>query len=124
MARAIPSGVDGHRHRLSPKAPLTDDANIKSYISTCQQPRWATHSTRLPNGIITAAMVNQAWRPTDANNYRRHCTLQRRANDPNGDQLRVYNGLYLNGVELGERENAVNAFGDLVDYGLRNNRWR
>ena len=40
---------------------------------------------------------------------------------PAGNQLRVYNGLYLTNWKLGQEEAAADAFGRLVDYGLDNN---
>jgi outer membrane protein OmpA-like peptidoglycan-associated protein len=40
---------------------------------------------------------------------------------PAGNQLRVYNGIYLTRTKLGQPER-VEAFGELVDYGLKNNR--
>src|SRR5579862_5340895 len=39
-----------------------------------------------------------------------------------GDQLRVYNGIYLSLIKLGKMDQAETAFKDLVDYGLRNKR--
>ena len=40
---------------------------------------------------------------------------------PAGNQLRVYNGLYLTNWKLGHRDQAEDAFGHVVDYGLDNN---
>ena len=39
-----------------------------------------------------------------------------------GDQLRVWNGLYLTNHKLGDQTKSEDAFRNLVDYGLRNNR--
>ena len=38
---------------------------------------------------------------------------------PAGDQLRVYNGVYLTNWKLGHRDEAADAFGRVVDYGLQ-----
>src|SRR5262249_48381616 len=39
---------------------------------------------------------------------------------PAGNQLRVYNGLYLTSWKLGRRDQASEAFGRVVDFGLDN----
>jgi outer membrane protein OmpA-like peptidoglycan-associated protein len=39
-----------------------------------------------------------------------------------GDQLRVYNGVYLSLFKLGRADQAAGAFHDLVDYGFRKKR--
>jgi hypothetical protein len=39
-----------------------------------------------------------------------------------GDQLRVYNGIYLSQAKLGHAERASAAFRDLVQYGPRKKR--
>ena len=39
-----------------------------------------------------------------------------------GDQLRVHSGIYLTNWQLGRRDEAAQAFGQLVDYSLKNGR--
>jgi outer membrane protein OmpA-like peptidoglycan-associated protein len=39
-----------------------------------------------------------------------------------GDQLRVYNGIYLSSWKLGRKDEAAQAFGQIVDYGLKQNK--
>jgi len=51
---------------------LTDDANIKSYISTCQATRWATPFHRLLNGIITGRHGEPGHGAYDATTTGRH----------------------------------------------------
>jgi flagellar motor protein MotB len=125
VARAVPAGVDSTPTRVFAESPAwTEDAGIKAYIDTCQATRVGDPipATYL-NGIIAAATINQAMEAYDAERYREALELYGTARStPGGEQLRVYNGLYLTHARLGQREQAETAFGDLVDYGLRNNR--
>ena len=41
---------------------------------------------------------------------------------PAGDQLRVHTGIYLTNWQLGHQSDATQAFGQLVDFGLKNGR--
>ena len=124
VARAQPAGVDGTPTRMFADSPTwTDDASVKAYIATCQATKVGDPipPTYL-NGIITAATVSQAMDAYEAGHYREALELFENArNTPAGNQLRVYNGLYLTRTKLGQPER-VEAFGELVEYGLKNNR--
>jgi outer membrane protein OmpA-like peptidoglycan-associated protein len=125
VSRAAQQGVDSTPRRAFQDSPAwTDDAAVKSYINTCQGTKVGE---RIPpaylNGIITAAMISQAIEAYDTSRYREALTLYGAARGtPAGEQLRVLNGLYLTRVKLGQQEEAAAAFGELVDFGLRNNR--
>lgn len=124
VARARPDGVDATPIGFFRDSPAwSNDASIKSYIDTCQATKVgdAISQTYL-NGILTASIVSEAIDAYDANRYRDALDLyETAAKTPAGSQLRVYNGIYLTNWKLGRREQAADAFGRLVDYGLANN---
>ena len=41
---------------------------------------------------------------------------------PGGDQLRTHNGIYLASMKLNKKQQAADAFGKVVDFGLTNNK--
>jgi outer membrane protein OmpA-like peptidoglycan-associated protein len=125
IARAAPDGVDSTPTAFFADSPAwTTDPAIKSYIDTCQTTKVGDPiPPAYLNGIITASMVNQAIDAYDAGDYRQALDLYTAARaSAAGDQLRIYNGLYLTYAKLGDMEHAAEAFGDIVDYGLRNKR--
>jgi outer membrane protein OmpA-like peptidoglycan-associated protein len=122
--RALPAGVDSTPTRMFADSPAwTEDPAIKAYVNTCQSTKVGDPIPQIYlNGIITAAIVNQAMEAYDAGRYREALELFENARTtPAGNQLRVYNGIYLTRTKLGQPER-VEAFGELVDYGLKNNR--
>jgi outer membrane protein OmpA-like peptidoglycan-associated protein len=123
VARARPEGVDSTPIGFFRDSPAwTNDASIKSYIDTCQATKVgdAISPTYL-NGILTASIISDAIEAYDANRYREALELYQTAEKtPAGNQLRVYNGLYLTNWKLGRRDQAGESFGRLVDYGLDN----
>jgi outer membrane protein OmpA-like peptidoglycan-associated protein len=125
LARVMPAGVDGTPTPFFSDSPAwSNDASIKSYIDTCQTTKVGDPiPAAYLNGIITAAIVNQAMQAYDAGDYRQALDLYVSARaTPAGDQLRIFNGLYLTYAKLGDQEHATAAFGDIVDYGIRHNR--
>ena len=124
VARARPDGVDTTPVKFFHDSPAwTNDASIKSYIDTCQATKVgdAISKTYL-NGILTASIVSDAINAYDSSRYRDALELYQTAEKtPTGNQLRVYNGLYLTNWKLGRRDQAAEAFGRVVDYGLDNN---
>lgn len=102
----------------------TDDPSVQSYIATCQGSKVGDPiKPEYFDGLLAAALVSEA---DDAYNEGRYAealdlfTTARKT--PAGDQLRVYNGLYLSLTKLGRADQASAAFRDLVDYGLRKKR--
>ena len=125
VARALPFGVDSTPTQAFSDSPTwSDDPIVKAYVSTCQATKVGDPiPAAYLNGILTAAIVNQAMEAYDAGRYKEALALYSDARtSPAGDQLRVFNGLYLTHAKLGQRDQAVAAFGDLVDYGLRRDR--
>lgn len=124
VARALPDGVDTTPIDFFRDSPAwSDDANIKSYIAACQATKVGDpiNPTYL-NGIVTAATISEAIDAYDAGRYRDALELYQAAQRlPAGDQLRVYNGVYLTTWMLGRHDEAAGAFGQVVDYGLAHN---
>ena len=124
VARARTDGVDTTPVKFFHDSPAwTNDASVKSYIDTCQATKVgdAISKTYL-NGILTASIVSEAINAYDASRYRDALELYQSAEKtPAGNQLRVYNGLYLTNWKLGRHDQAAEAFGRVVDYGLDNN---
>ncbi len=124
VARARPDGVDSTPISFFRDSPAwSNDANIKSYIDTCQATKVgdAISQTYL-NGILTASIISEAINAYDASRYRDALDLYVTAQKTQaGNQLRVYNGLYLTNWKLGHHDQAAEAFGRVVDFGLNNN---
>jgi len=123
VARARPDGVNTTPVGFFRDSPTwTNDANIKSYIDTCQATKVGDPiSPVYVNGIVTASIISEAIDAYDADRYREALDLYETAErTPAGNQLRVYNGLYLTNWKLGHREPAAEAFGRVVDFGLTN----
>lgn len=123
VARARMEGVDTTPIGFFRDSPAwTRDASIKSYIDTCQATKVGDSiSPTYINGILTASLVSEAIEAYDASRYDDALQLYQTAfQSPAGNQLRVYNGLYLTNLRLGRRDQAADAFGRVVDYGLEN----
>ena len=124
VARAKPDGVDSTPVGFFRDSPAwSADASIKSYIDTCQATKVGDPiSATYLNGILTASLISEAIDAYDASHYREALELYVEAQKtPAGDQLRVYNGVYLTNWKLGHRDEAADAFGRVVDYGLAHN---
>jgi outer membrane protein OmpA-like peptidoglycan-associated protein len=123
VARARLDGIDSRPTGFFRDSPAwTNDPNVKSYIDTCQATKVgdAISQTYL-NGILTASIIGEAINAYDASRYREALELYQTAQKtPAGNQLRVYNGLYLANWKLGHRDQAAEAFGRVVEYGLDN----
>ena len=125
VARARLDGVDSTPTPFFRDSPgWSDDANVKGYINTCQATKVGDPiSPVYLNGIVTASAISEAIKAYDSGHYQEALELYSSARQtPAGRQLRVLNGLYLTKWKLGRRGEATDSFGDLVDYGLDNNR--
>lgn len=125
VTRALPDAVNATPTPFFRDSPAwTDDANIKSYINTCQATKVGDPlSPVYVNGIVTASIISDAIDAYNAGHYSQALDLYRNASStPAGKQLRVLNGLYLTETKLGRHGESTDAFGQLVDYGLSNNR--
>jgi len=102
----------------------TDDAQIKGYINTCQATKVGDPINPVYlDGILAASLVSEAMDAYTAGRYQEAVDLYSNARTTKaGDQLRVFNGLYLANLKLGRQQPAAAAFGDAVDYSLSNKR--
>ena len=72
---------------------------------------------------MQAALINDAIIAYDEGRYEEAFDLFRGvARTPAGDQLRVYNGMYLAASKLGRKDEAAQAFARVVDFGLAKNQ--
>ncbi|HWW21704.1 MAG TPA: OmpA family protein [Steroidobacteraceae bacterium] len=102
----------------------SEDASVQAYIATCQGSKVGDPiKAEYVGGLFAAALINEASQAYDEGRYSEALDLYRTAHKADaGDQLRVYNGIYLSLMKLGKMDQAQVAFKDLVDYGLRNKR--
>lgn len=125
VSRAKPEGVDATPTTYYRDSPMwSKDAATEAYIKTCQgtklgDPIDPAYAERLN----VAALVNDGILEYEAQRYREALAFYRTARVlPGGDQHRVRIGAYLASSKLGRKDEAVEAFGDLVDSGLSGNQ--
>jgi len=95
------------------------DRSQAAYIKTCAGNPGDPVDPAYLNGLRAAAAIADGVKAYDAGRYGDALMLYARAQgQPSGDQLRVYNGLYLANAALGRSAAAEQAFGTLVEYGL------
>jgi outer membrane protein OmpA-like peptidoglycan-associated protein len=99
----------------------TPDPSLQAYVATCQGSRVGDPiKPEYLDGLLAAALISEAGDAYNEQRYGEALALYTTARKtPAGDQLRVYNGLYLSLTRLGRTEQAAAAFRDLVDFGLR-----
>lgn len=118
---ADPSGVDITPSKYFSESPAwVPDEVTQSYISTCQGSTLGGPIDPVYSfGILTAALINDAIIAFENGRYGEALDLYAGARrQPAGEQLRVYNGIYLANQRLGRLDAASKAFGDVVEYGL------
>jgi outer membrane protein OmpA-like peptidoglycan-associated protein len=122
---AEPQGVDITPTRFFRDSPTwAPDPAVDGYIKTCQGTKPGDPINPLYwDRIMSAALVSEAIDAYDSGQYRRALDLYKSAqSSPGGDQLRVLNGLYLTTLKLRQPGAANEAFRQIVDYGLENQR--
>jgi len=122
LAFAKPDGVDPTPVAFFRDSPVwTQDSSVTGYIRTCQGTKAGDEIQPVYlQRIKTAAVISDAIRMYDVGKYSDSLALyQKAAQTDGGDQLRVWNGLYLTNARLNRRKAAEEAFGKIVDYGLK-----
>lgn len=125
VARARIGDADSTPTAIFGDSPVwTDDPNVQSYIATCQASKVGDPiRPEYVDGLLAAALVSEAQDAYNEGHYAEALDLYATARKtPAGDQLRVYNGIYVTLLKLGRTEQANAAFRDLVDFGLRHKR--
>jgi outer membrane protein OmpA-like peptidoglycan-associated protein len=125
LAFAQPDGVDPTPLPFFRDAPAwTEDPATEGYIKTCQGTRAGDPINPLYlDRIVAAALVADGVEAYDRGRYQESLELYASAlRTPGGDQLRVYNGIYLANWRLGRRDQAEAAFAKIVAYGLEHRR--
>ena len=124
VARARIGDVDATPTAVFADSPVwTPDPSIQAYIATCQASKVGDPlKSEYVDGLLTAALVSEADDTYDSGHYSEALDLYRTAlKSAAGEQLRVYNGIYLSLNKLRRSEQSA-AFHDLVDYGIRRKR--
>jgi hypothetical protein len=125
VARARLEDADSTPTAVFSDSPVwTDDPNVQAYIATCQASKVGDPiKPEYFDGLLAAALVSEAQDAYDEGHYAEALDLYLTARKtPAGDQLRVYNGIYVTLLKLHRTEQATAAFRDLVDFGLRRKR--
>lgn len=122
VARALPAGVDATPTKFFKEAPVwLADASTTSYIKTCQATKVGDQIDAVyADRITVSSTISQAVDAYNRKRYKESLALYKTAlGMPGGQQLRVYNGIYLANWRLRHAAEAKSAFGQVVDYGLK-----
>lgn len=98
---------------------LVKDRAIEGYIRTAQTAPGQSADGYYLERTAAAVMINDATAAYNAGQYPEALTQYRQVlAAPNGEQLRALNGVYLASWKLGRTDEAEQAFGRVVSYGL------
>lgn len=125
FARSQTAGVDSLPKPFFRDSPLwVSDKVVEGYIKTCQGTKAGDPiNPAYIDKVAAATAIDEAMRAYNSKNYKEALALYKAAaRGAGGDQPRVNIGIYLASMGLGQRQAAMKAFGNVVDYGLKNNR--
>ena len=99
---------------------VREDPVQRGYWETCRSVVGDAVDRRYLDGLFASALVADGINAYEAGKpWQALAFYQRAAQTPAGDQMRVYNGLYLANWAVGRRQEAEAAFARVVDFGLR-----
>ncbi len=123
VARIRSEGVDTTPtpfYRDSPS--LTKDRVVEGQIRTAQTPTGGAADELYISRLPIAALISEGSNLYEAGNYAEALRYyESAAARPEGQQLRVLNGLYLANTQLGRNDDAEKAFAKIVAIGLATN---
>jgi outer membrane protein OmpA-like peptidoglycan-associated protein len=125
VARALPEGIDPTPVAFYADSPVyVKDASTEAYIKSCQGTKVGDNVDQVyADRILVASLINDGIEAYNAGRYRDALDVYQSAlKTPGGDQLRVHNGVYLANYRLNRTRSAMEAFGKVVDYGLKGDR--
>ncbi|WP_248311011.1 OmpA family protein [Bosea vaviloviae] len=121
VARSTLDNVDVTPTQYYRDSPVwAKDQATDAYVKTCQgTPLGGTIDPAYVDRLTANALINDAIVEYESQRFREALAFYRTARRlPGGDQHRVRIGTYLANAKLGRRDDSVEAFGDMVDYGL------
>jgi len=123
VARVRSEGIDttpSPFYRDSPS--LTKDRVVEGQIRTAQTPTGSAADEFYLSRLPITALVSEGSNLYEAGNYAEALRYyEQAASRPEGQQLRVLNGLYLANTQLGRNDEAEKAFAKIVAMGLVTN---
>ncbi len=125
VSRALPEGIDPTPAAFFNDSPVfAKDASTDSYVKTCQGTKVGDNVDQAyADRIVVASLVNDGIEAYDDGRYRDALDVYQSAlKTPGGEQLRVLNGVYLANYKLHRTNAAMEAFGKVVDYGLKSDK--
>lgn len=95
------------------------DRSMQAYLKVCGGKTGDTMDQTYLDGMRASIAANDATKAYESERYPEALAAYTRASLlPGGDQIRVWNGVYLSNLALGRTQAAEQAFGHMVDSGL------
>ncbi|MBK6971654.1 MAG: OmpA family protein [Sterolibacteriaceae bacterium] len=122
-ARARDDGLDTSPTPYYRDSPiLVKDKVVDGYIRTCETPPGQPADPVYFQRVSTATMISDATASYDTERYTEALgKYQNALSTPSGEQIRVFNGIYLSTWKLGKVAEAEQAFAKVVAFGIANN---